>query len=228
MATKKAVKKVAKTTKVEKVDPEKKLVVVKQQVTRATHAAQELKIKTLEDLKEASDLLGKIQAVAKFVKDEKDSFTRPSYRAYKELMDVAGKKYNPLLEDCSTAEAIVKEKAIKFRNEENARAKERQDKIEAQTLQKLAENPGKEQQIMDKATERMEAIPTVESKVEGDKGGGMNFKKIRVVKVLNAEEIPRKYLVPNMTLIKEVALSGVEIPGIEVVEEDVVAGAHQR
>lgn len=221
-----AKKKVEKKAVVKKVDSEKQLVVVKQQVTRATHAAAELKIKSQEDLQSASDLLGKIQAVANFVKKEKDGATRPSYTAYKEMMEWAKERFDPLLDDCSEAEKIVKSKAIEYRNKVNAEAEEKRLKLERDTAAALAKNPENEEKIMEKATTKMENLPVIGGKVEGDKGGGITFKKVKVVKVLKEQDVPREYLVLDMVKIKKDALAGVNIPGVVVVEEDQAVGAH--
>ena len=52
----------------------------------------------------------------------------------------------------------------------------------------------------------------------------MQFRKIQRVEIIDESLIPRKYLEVNMTAIRRDALSGVNIPGVKVVDDTIVAG----
>ena len=195
---------------------DKEIAVVKRQVTLATTAAEELDVKDKESLDQAVNLLTKIKTVAKLVNDRKDSFTRPAYNAYKQIMEEAKKLWNPLLDDCAKAETIVKAKSLEYKKKVDAQAKIDEKKIADRVdAGKLKEETG---------VKKMQEIERVEASVETSKGSA-SFRKVRVVKVIDESQIPRDYLVVDMVKVRKDALAGVSIPGVEVVEEEQMAGS---
>lgn len=195
------------------------LSIVKRQVTMATQAAQDLSIESDDDLKKASDLLSKIKTVAKMLTDRKSSFVRPAYDAYKKIMAEAKELWDPLINDCDKAESIIKGKGLEYRKVVNEKARLAEAKIAADL------ESGKIKKV-DTAANKIAQIERVDKSVSGDKGGVMQFKKIRVVKVVDETKVPRAWLVLDMVKIRKDALAGIEIAGVEVVEEEQVAGSN--
>ena len=206
----------------------KELVAAKGQVTKATAAATAMVIDSNEALTQATDLLGKIKKVAKFVTEKKDGFTRPAYQAYKEIMSKAKDMFDPLIDDCAEAERLVKGKMIAFRNAENERVRKEQEAI----AKKAEEGRLKPET----AAKKMEAVQetAVANKVEA-KAGGVVFKKVKKVIVIDKQAVinavSQGVVVAdavdlNMRVITDLVVKqGIAIPGIKVDEVDEVSAS---
>ena len=112
------------------------------------------------------------------------------------------------------AEKSVKDKIIAYQDKAEKEASKKTEKI----VEKVEEG----KMSFDKAADKIEAI-TPEKTIEAG-SGSVQFRKIKEVKIVNEDKIPREYLMPDMAKIKKVALAGVSISGVEVVERRVVAG----
>src|SRR3990167_1280063 len=89
----------------------KELAVVKTQVSKAVITAQQLQIKTKEELEGATSILSKIKAVGRLIQEKKESITKPLNEALKNARDL----FRPLEAQWSEAEGIVKQKIAGFK-----------------------------------------------------------------------------------------------------------------
>lgn len=192
----------------------KVLAVIKTQVPKAVDAATALKIKTAEDMIKATDILGKIKSVGKMVRERMEAPVKKAYQTYKDIKLEQDKTFGSFVRDCDEAEKIVKEKMVEYQNTQMAKAVKKTENIEKKVESgKLS---------FDKAADKIiEATP---QKSVNAQNGAVQFRTVKEVTIENETKIPREYLVPDMVKIKKVALAGVEIPGIKVVEKQVVAG----
>lgn len=188
----------------------KELVVIKSQISKAVAAANDLVIEKKEDLPKATDLLSKIKQVGKMIKEQKEKITKPA----NEIIKNARAFFSPVETQFAEAEKIVKDKMLAFNYKETEKAK-----IEEAKIEKKVET-GK--MSFEKAAEKIEAI-TPEKSIES-KSGSAQFRTVKDVVIEDETKIPREYLVPDMVKIRKVALAGVEIAGIKVIEKQVVAG----
>lgn len=188
----------------------KKLVVIKTQISKAIAKANDLVIKTKEDLPKATELLSQIKVVGKMIKEQKELLTKPA----KEIIDNARAFFNPVESQYTEAEKIVKEKMLAFNQAEL-------DKAKVQT-EKITEKVETGKMSFEKAADKIQEI-TPEKNVES-KSGAVQFRTVKEVVIEDENKVPREYLMLDMVKIRKVALAGVEIAGVKVVEKQVVAG----
>lgn len=189
----------------------KEVTLVKQQVSKAVSAAQNLQIKNKEDLVVASSLLTKIKQVGKIITERKEAITKPA----NEVIKSARELFKPFEDQYKQAEGMIKFKMVEFNDKQEAEAKKKEEKI----IDKV--EGGK--MSFDKGAEKIEnAIP---DKVVKTDSGKSQFKIIKEVVVEDETKLPREYLVPDMGKIKKDALEGQEIPGVKVIDKKIVAGS---
>jgi hypothetical protein len=183
---------------------------VKSQLSKAETAANALEIKAAVDLTIATEILSRIKIAGNEIKERKESFTRPAT----DIMKRARELFAPLEAQYARAEKIVKYKIQAYHEK---------DLIEAQKKTEVIEKKVEAGKMgFDKAAEKIESITpgkTVEAKT-----GAVQFRKVKEVIIEDAIKLPREYLVPDMIKIRKVALAGITIPGVKVVEKEIVAG----
>lgn len=185
---------------------------IKKSLTVADTRISGLVITDQKGLEDAADILGRIKQMGKIIKERKEKITKPLNDALKSAREL----FAPLESRCADAEGIVKQKILAYHQEVNRKAQEEEAKI----AKKVEEGKLK----FETGAKKIEAIERVENKVEG-KTGTVQVRKIKKCEVVDAEKLPRKYLVPDMQLIKEDAIkNGIEIPGVRVYEEETLAG----
>ena len=185
--------------------------IVKQQATKALTAATALIIKTDEDMVSATDMLSKIKQVGKMIKDRKEQITRPLTEALNSARDL----FKPIELSHYNAEVMIKSKMLAYQDD--------QDKKREVEKMKLAERVEKGTLKPETAIKRMEDIQEVQTNVKG-KFGEVTTRTIKKVRIVDESKLPREYLVPNMPKINEDSLKqGVQIPGVEIFEERVIA-----
>jgi hypothetical protein len=95
------------------------------------------------------------------------------------------------------------------------------DKAKVQT-EKITEKVETGKMSFEKAADKIQEI-TPEKNVES-KSGAVQFRTVKEVVIEDENKVPREYLMLDMVKIRKVALAGVEIAGVKVVEKQVVAG----
>lgn len=183
---------------------------IKAQASKAEAAANALAIKTDEDLSSATELLGKIKTVGKMISSKKLSITKPLNEALKNIRAF----FSPLEEQWEKAEQIVKVKMIDYQNKKMAKAAAEEKKVE----KKVAEG----KLSFEKAAEKIEAVAP--QKNITTESGAAQFRTVKEVVIDNETLIPREYFVVDLVKVRKVALAGVNIPGVRIVEKQVVAG----
>jgi predicted O-linked N-acetylglucosamine transferase (SPINDLY family) len=181
----------------------------KQSLSVIEQKANQLSIKTTEEIKTASDILFQISSVAKRIEEEKAKIVDP----LKVALLQAKKLFDPLLDQCEKAEEIIKDKMIAFDAKKQAEAQKK--------LSTIADKVASGKLDIEKATERIEGLKP-ENSYSGD-AGAIQFREHRTVEIIDENKIPRHYLEPNMSLIRADALKGVEIPGVVIKVEKIVA-----
>lgn len=188
----------------------KELAPFKTTISKAETAATALQIKTVDDLTGATELLGKIKTVGKAITQKKESITKPVNEALKNVRAF----FAPLEKQWWNAEKIVKDKMINYQNDQIAKAAKETEKIE--------DKVEKGKLTFGKAAERIEAVTPQKNVVANS--GAIQFRTKKEVVIDNEMLIPREYLILDMIKIRKVALAGVNIPGVRVIEKQTVAG----
>jgi len=192
----------------------RELAPIRVQASKAEGAATALQIKTADDLLLATEVLSKIKLVGKQITEKKEGITKPLNEALRNVRAL----FAPLETAWTNAEKIVKEKMVAYRNSALSKADEKTGAIERRVESGRLS--------FEKAVGKIEAITpqkTVEAKL-----GGIQFRTVKDVVIEDETKLPREFLVPDMAKIRKVALAGVEIAGVKVVEKQIVAGTTKQ
>ena len=190
--------------------PKEELTLLKAQTTKATSTVNDLIIDSNESMVKATELLSKIKLVSKLISKEKDKLLIPA----RTVVDNIRKFFKPFEDSCESAEKILKDKMVKYQTAEEDKARKKIEVIE----NKVAN--GKIN--MEDAEEKISALE-VQDKIES-KSGSAKFRINKVVNIVDESLLPREFMIPDMVRIRKVALEGYKIPGVEVVEQKIVAG----
>lgn len=188
----------------------KEIEVIKGNVSKAVQAAEALEVKTAEDLPVATELLMKIKKVGKMITDQKETITKPMNEALRS----ARAFFSPMERQWETAEGLVKKKLLDYQIA--------QTKIADKKIVVIEKKVEAGKMSFEKAVDKIEAVAP--QKTISTDTGSVQFRKVREVVIENEALIPREYLMLDMAKIKKVALAGVKIAGVTVVENQTVAG----
>jgi len=189
---------------------------VKRQVTTISNQAGDLFIDSNESLAQATDILSKIKAASKDVKNRKEEITKPLNDALKSARSL----FKPIEDDLATAERTIKGKMLDYSNEVERKAAE-----QAAKLEKRVE---KGTMRVDTAMRKMDDIETVGSSVQGE-SGSIQFRTVRNIKIVDPTKIPLKYMMNEKVLaaisaaVRTDVLNGTKVDGVEIVEEKQIA-----
>lgn len=190
-------------------ETKKEIKIYQKQVNNIASKAEELEIKTEKQIETATDYLHQIKEASKRVKELKEGYTKPA----NEILKNARMMFSPLESKFKTAEMIIKDKMIEFDKRKQLESIKKSEKI--------SEEVKKGNLDITKAGEKMQNIMP-KSGYKGEEGA-ISYKTIKKIRIANETKIPRKYLVPNETLIRKDLLSGKKIAGVELIEEKIVA-----
>jgi hypothetical protein len=188
----------------------KEVSVVKQQATKALSAANEIVIKSQEDMVKATDVLSKIKSVGKLVKERKELITRPLMESLNSVRDL----FKPIEQTHADAERIIKGKMLDWQNAEEARQEKERLAI-ANRVEKGTMKP-------ETAVAKMEKIAPVQTSAQG-KVGTVTTRIVKKYRVTDESKLPREFLVPDMGKISEALKAGQVVPGAEIYEEKVIS-----
>lgn len=181
---------------------------VQKTVTALERKSKSLEVKTDEDLMTAIDFLANLQGASKEVKFRKEQITKPLNEALKNVREL----FAPVEQSIENSTVYVKSLVSKYQQAVEAAAR----KKEAAIAQKV--DQGK--LSFESGAKKMEAVKHVETTVKSDVGA-VTFRTNRIVEIVDATKLPRKYLVPNEVAIRRAALAGEVIEGVIVREEKI-------
>jgi len=188
----------------------KELAPIKAQVSKLENQATAVAIESQEGYENAIDLVSKLKETGSEIKNKKESITKPLNEALRNVRDM----FRPLETQFENAERIIKNKLLDYKRKKDEEARAEEAKVAA----RVAKGTMK----LETAEKKMDSIERVENTTRGQVGQ-VQIKKIRKVRITNQDEVPRKYLVPDMVLIRQDALGGIVIPGVEIYEEETIA-----
>lgn len=183
---------------------------LKAQVTKLESQAQAVTIATKEEYAMAADLVSKLKSVGQEIRVAKETITRPLNEALRNAREL----FAPIEKQFESAEAIVKAKLLEYKRkaDEEARAEEA----------KIASRVERGMMKIETAEKKLDAIERVDNTTQG-KVGEVQVRKIKKVRIVDENALPREYLMPNEVAIRRDALGGKTIPGVEVWEDEIVA-----
>lgn len=196
---------------------EKQITTVKQQTTKMLNAANELTILNDSDLSKATDALAVVKNLGKQIKERKEQITKPLLEALNSARDL----FKPLEQSHVEAERIIKVKILNYQDEQDKKRKEEAEKIA------LRVEKGTLKQ--ETAMKKLENLPEVQTTTVGKIGKTSTriIKKVRITPLpeLQLNQLQLNVLIKNGIIdwnesrVRELALKGQLIPGVQVYEE---------
>lgn len=171
--------------------------------------ASALIIKTEEQIKSASDILFQIKTFRNKIDEEKQKFVEPA----KVIIVEARKKYDPYLKQLDSVEVLIKDKMIKFASQEEKKMLKKLEDFSAKVVSGKLD--------LANASEKISGLEAKKS-YSGDVGG-VQVRENKTIVITNVEKIPRKFMGPNLVMIRKAVLGGEIIPGVEIKIEKVIA-----
>lgn len=188
----------------------------KRKITTVQKQVEGFKITDNDSMVVATDTLSIIKDISKGIEKHRKDRVDPLNKQVKEI----NAEYKPLATDLAAAEKVIKTEMLAYSDkveaEAAAKAAKLEDRVERGTMR------------TDTAMRKMDEIETVGSNVTGNKGS-VNFKTVRVVKIVDVTKIPAKYLNDEKVLeaiksaVRTDVMNGTLVEGVEVVEEKQVA-----
>jgi hypothetical protein len=192
------------------------IVPFKRKITTVQKQVEGFKITDNDSMVVATDTLSIIKDISKAMEKQRKLRVDP---LNKEVKDINA-EYKPLSTDLEKAEKYIKSEMISYSNEVDRKAAEAAAKLEARVEKGTMRT--------DTAMRKMDDIETMGSSVEGNKGS-INFRMVRVVKIVDVTKIPAKYLNDEKVLdaiksaVRTDVINGTLVDGVEVVEEKQIA-----
>lgn len=172
-------------------------------------------IKNDADLEGVSDKVKQVKTLEKIIKDEKEKFVAPA----KQIIDEAKTKYDPYIKECQNAEIVLKQRAMLYIEDKEAKQKAQEAKIAAD-LEKGKINTDKAIEKMEKVKEAPKSTDTGTSKLQ--------MRKVKVVVIQDEALVPDEFWSINQPKLNRVALerdkAGLpQIAGIIIEERSIMA-----
>lgn len=196
----------------------KSLAPIKRRITTVSKQVEGYVITSAEDLTVATDTLSIIKTISKDMESHRKGRVDPLNAEVKAI----NAEYKPLSADLGKAEDYIKGEMLKYQEEVDRKAAEEAAKLEARVE--------KGTMRVDTAMRKMDDIETVGTSVKGARGS-VQFRTTRDVEIENPSAVPLRYLADEKVIaaikaaVRKDALSGVEIPGVKVIEKKGVAAS---
>ena len=188
----------------------KEISVYREQVSEFEAKAQDLKITNEDELKVAVEMSVELKEFGSKIKKLKESITKPA----NEILKNARSFFNPVEDKYDNALKVTNQKIIDYSEKVRLAGEKKENKI--------AEKVDAGEMTAEAAEKKLDKIKTVENTVVAD-NGGVQFRTVRKVRIVNVHLLPAIYLMPNEVAIRRDALGGTVIPGVEVFEERTLA-----
>lgn len=180
--------------------------IIKRQASEADKIVNNLVINNQDDFRSASETLVKIKQAIKYVTNEKTKMTDGLNKSLKNIRAFF-KPYETSLDNAKNKLSSV---LIEYQTKQEEKAKAKIEKVE----KKVEE--GKIN--FEEANEKIESLE-VAKKVE-TKTGGLTFKIIKDIEIIDEAQIPREFFELNTVALRRAVLKeGREVPGVKIVEK---------
>ena len=157
----------------------------------------------------AKDKLGEIKEIKKIVNDKKESITKPLNEALKNVRGL----FKPIEDKIDVIENYLKTEVLKYNQKLLAEQRKREEEANKKIKEEQAKGKSLDEINIDKIAK---PLTNITQKVEAIK-----TRKIKKLRIINEQLIPREYLTPNEVAIKEALLNGIKVDGCEIFEEEI-------
>lgn len=194
-----------------KLDTNKAIALAEDEAGKLIDTSQ-IKVTSQPTFENAKEQLKQVKTIKKFVKEKRESITKPLHDAKKAAIDL----FKPVENQIKQVEDKLNSEMLAYNKKLLAEQKKREEEAAA----KLAEAQDKGEEVdMDKVTRKLNN--TTENL------GKIRTRKVKKFRVLDINKIPRDYLTLNESLVKDVMRKeGAAIPGIEFYTDDVPVNSY--
>lgn len=187
-----------------------------------TKAPRKTTLKVMEEVKaikitssalliDASNLFLKIKKAQKLMAAEKEKMMRPLLTA----VNVERGRWKDPENELIQAETLIEAKIKEYNRVTREEAERKQAQIDA----RVEKGTMREDTAMVKKLEIQQPQKAVFTNL-----GSMTEKNVKKVEIFDESLVPREYCDVNEVRVRKAALSGIEIPGVRVVDDTVIAG----
>lgn len=165
------------------------------------------KIETVNDMKEATEILSNLNKHLDAITEEKEKVTKPLNAALK----AERARWSPIEDKLEAAIKLIRMGMSAFQTAELKRQRAEEDKIAARVKE------GKGNLSAETAVKKIDAIEKAPEQ-HSTEAGLVKFRTDKVLKITDETKIPRKYLVVNEKLLLADLKAGNKIAGAEIEE----------
>lgn len=213
-----------------------KITQIEEKANRQVAIANSMTIATPKHYLSAAEFLKTLKSLQAEVGATFDPIVEKAYAAHKEATQQRRKHLDPLI----SAEGLVKRKMLFFKKEQDRKQQEE----EAKRRKEAEEAAGKEKKRLEaeaKKEEKKGNVETAESlrvqkdtvfapepivKTRTPPAPGITTKVIWKHRVISVDKVPRKYMIPNETILANLARAtkgSLQIPGVKFYPEEQMA-----
>jgi len=196
----------------------------------------QITISNQEQYEGASEFLKRVKAKIKDLDTLRKSITKPLDTAKQKVMDL----FNPPITALKRAESGVKREMIKYDTEQEKIREEHQKKLQQQAEEKARkerealearakkwEEKGKEEkaEALREQAEEIEPEAPVVAPIE-QKPKGVSYREKWSAEVIDVNQVPREYMIPNQQALDKVAQAtkgSITIPGVKFKKEKILS-----
>lgn len=189
--------------------PMKEIEEKKAEVTSLAERMASVTVTNEDELKAVADHIATVKRIQKGVTEVRDKYIQPA----KDIIAHAKATFDPIINNASEVERLLKDKAQTFMVAEQKRKRE----AEAKEIKKVESGYQKPETAARKISEQPEAKKSADAT-----DSKLSMKMVKDFRITDETKIPDEYYKPrelDMQKIKKVALAGVAIPGVEVFEK---------
>ena len=186
--------------------------------TAVVNEANVLQIKTKEDNREAVNISGKLQELAKEVAKKCTDFLAP----YKKVTSSINGPKKRITDAATRAKSIVNQKTFQFKKQEEIEQAKQQKLIDEASV-KLQESLNKQAEEIGIEAPQVAPIqaPKPVTVLRGDSGASVYTRKVWKCEITDPTEVPRMYCVPSQTLLNQAVKMGNRlINGCRIYEDE--------
>jgi len=185
--------------------------IIENEVSPIVATTQSIVIGSPEDMRNATEILSKLNVFNDRLIEDKERITKPLNAALKEIRA----KYKPMEEKLGDAITVIRDKMETYQIAATRKLKEEQDKIAA----RIGEGKGKLK--IETAVAKMDHLDVPEKNIEGDTGS-VSFVTVKKFEVTDLSLVPIEYHLANEVAIRKAMKDGNELPGVRYFEEQSV------
>jgi len=190
----------AKKEETKKVELKQAIELAEEKTTQLEDSCR-FKVNSQPTFEKAGEMLKSLKEYKNFVQEQKDSIVKPLNEALKNARAV----FAPVEDRIATVETYLKGSVLKYNQKLQEEAKKRE--AEAQKRIESGESFETATKSVGRVEEKIAAIPT---------------RKVQKLVIDDLVAIPRDFLVPDESKIKEALKSGYKVAGCRLVEEEIV------